>query len=128
MTIAFWCVLVAGLLPYVAVGLAKADKSYLYNNHSPREWEAGLKGLQARAHAAHLNSFEAFPLFAAGVLIAAFCKAPQEIIDGIAIAFIVTRLVYIACYVHDKATLRSVVWVIGLALCVALFFVAASSR
>jgi uncharacterized MAPEG superfamily protein len=128
MTIAFWCVLVAGLLPYIAVGLAKADKSYLRHNDAPRDWEARLQGRQSRAHAAHLNSFEAFPLFAAGVLVAAFCKAPQGMIDGIAIAFVITRVVYIVCYVHNLATLRSVVWMAGLALSVALFFVAASVR
>jgi uncharacterized MAPEG superfamily protein len=128
MTIAFWCVLLAGLLPYIAVAIAKSDKTYLRNNDQPREWEAKLKGRQALAHAAHLNSFEAFPLFAAGVLVAAFCKAPQNVIDGIAIAFIVSRLAYIACYVGDKATLRSLVWMVGMALSVALFFVAASAR
>jgi uncharacterized MAPEG superfamily protein len=128
MTIAFWCVLIAGLLPYAAIAIAKSDKSYLRNNHQPREWEAGLKGRQARAHAAHLNTFEAFPLFAAGVLVAAFCKAPQGIIDAIAIAFIVTRVAYIACYVGDKATLRSLVWMVGLGLSIALFFIAAAVK
>ena len=124
MTIAYWCVLAAGLLPFVAITFAKWDKSYLRGNVAPREWEARLQGMQARAHAAHLNSFEAFPLFAAGVIIASLCKAPQATIDGIAIAFVVTRLVYIACYLGNLATLRSVVWMVGMGLNVALFVIA----
>lgn len=125
MTIAFWCVLIAGLLPFAAVGIAKWDKTYLRHNNQPREWEAKLTGKGARAHAAHLNTFEAFPLFAVAVIIAAFCKAPQAIVDGIAVAFVLARVAYIWCYVADRATLRSTVWMVGLALNVLLFFVAA---
>ena len=124
MTIAYWCVLAAGLLPFVAITFAKWDKSYLRGNVAPREWEARLQGMQARAHAAHLNSFEAFPLFAAGVIIASLCKAPQPTIDGIAVAFVFTRLVYIACYLGNLAPLRSLVWMVGMALSVALFVIA----
>jgi len=125
MTIAFWCVLVTGLLPFVAIGIAKADKEFLRNNNQPRDWEAKFTGKRARAHAAHLNTFEAFPLFAAAVIIAAFCKAPPTIVDNIAIAFLLARVVYIWCYVADRATLRSVVWMVGLALTISLYFVAA---
>jgi uncharacterized MAPEG superfamily protein len=128
MTIAFWCVLIAGLLPYAAIGIAKWDKTYLRNNDRPRDWEAKLSGLPARAHAAHLNSFEAFPLFAAGVVIASFCRSPQSIVDRIAIAFVVTRIAYLWCYTSDQAMLRSLVWMVGLALCIALFVVAAFAK
>ena len=124
MTLAYWCVLAAGMLPFVAITFAKWDKTYLRGNVAPREWEAKLKGMQARAHAAHLNSFEAFPLFAAGVIIASLCKAPQATIDGIAIAFVATRLVYIACYLGNLAPLRSLVWMVGMGLNVALFVIA----
>ena len=124
MTIAYWCVLAAGLLPFVAITFAKWDKSYLRGNVAPREWEAKLQGMQARAHAAHLNSFEAFPLFAAGVIIASLCRAPQPTIDGIAVAFVVTRLVYIGCYLGNLAPLRSLVWMVGMALNMALFVAA----
>ncbi|MEP7157511.1 MAG: MAPEG family protein [Betaproteobacteria bacterium] len=125
MTLAFWCVLIAGVLPFAAVSVAKWDKTYMGNNHRPRDWEAQLTGKSSRAHAAHLNSFEAFPLFAAGVIIAAFCRAPQPLLDGIAIAFVLVRVLYIWCYLSDRARMRSLVWMAGLALNVALFFVAA---
>lgn len=125
MTLAFWCVLIVGLLPLAAVSIAKWDKSYMKHNDQPRAWEAKLAGKGARAHAAHLNTFEAFPLFAAAVIIAAFCKAPQPLVDGLAIAFVLVRVAYIWCYVTDRATLRSTVWMVGLGLTVSIFFVAA---
>jgi uncharacterized MAPEG superfamily protein len=125
MTIAFWCVLITGLLPFAAIAVAKCDKQFLRNNNQPRDWEAKFTGKRARAHAAHLNTFEAFPLFAAAVIIAIFCKAPQPAVDGIAVAFVLTRAVYIWCYIADRATLRSLVWMVGLGLSVSLFFLAA---
>lgn len=129
MTTAYWCVLIAGLLPYLAIAIAKWDKTYFaHGNATPREWEAKLQGRQARAHAAHLNGFEAFPLFAAGILVAALCKAPQASVDSLAIGFIVARLAYLACYVGNLATLRSLVWTAGMGCSVALFFIAASAR
>ena len=128
MTIAFWCVLIAGVMPYVAVGLAKSDRSYLRHNDSPRDWEANLQGRSRRAHAAHLNSFEAFPLFAAGVIIAYLVKAPQNIVDIVAVVFIAARLAYLWAYLNDRATLRSTIWAVGFAATVTLFAVAGASR
>ncbi len=125
MTTAYWCVLVAGLLPYVAITIAKSDKTYLRGNIAPREWEAKLQGMQSRAHAAHLNSFEALPLFAAAIIIASLCKVPQATLDSIAIAFVSARLAYLACYLANLATLRSLVWVVGLGLNIWIFMIAA---
>lgn len=128
MTLAFWCVLVAGLLPFAAIAVAKWDKTFWRHNNLPREWEARLTGRGARAHAAHLNSFEAFPLFAAAVIIAAICKAPQPTVDGIAVAYVVARIAYIGCYLADRASLRSLVWGIAMVLNVWLFFLAAGAK
>ncbi|HEX4858053.1 MAG TPA: MAPEG family protein [Usitatibacteraceae bacterium] len=127
MTIALWCVLIAGLLPYLAIGIAKFDKSYLRHNHDPRAWEAGLTGMQARAHNAHLNAFEAFPLFAAGVIVATLQKAPPAVVDAIAVAFVLVRLAYLVCYLTNQATLRSLAWLAGFGLAIALYVVAAGA-
>lgn len=40
-----------------------------YDNHDPRAQQRELTGFGARALAAHQNTIEAFPLFAAGVLV-----------------------------------------------------------
>ncbi len=120
MTIAYWCLLVAGLLPYVAVSFAKRSRDY--DNHHPREWMTKQDAKKQRAYAAHLNSFEAFPLFAAAVLMAHQLDAQQNWLDGLAIGFVIARIIYIAMYLNDKATLRSLMWVVGL-LCVIGIFV-----
>lgn len=118
MTIAFSCLLIAGLLPYVAVGFAKSGGGY--DNARPRESMAKFEGRQARAVAAHANSFEAFPFFAAVVLLAAITHADPVAVNVLSVLFIVARLAYIAAYLNDKPLLRSVVWVIGLACVVGI--------
>lgn len=126
MTIGYWCVLIAGMLPYIAIGIAKWDRTY--DNRDPRTWAEKIAGRQKRAHNAHLNAFEAFPLFAAAVIIAHLARAPQAIVDALAMVFIAARLIYLWMYVADKAYLRSLAWGVGLAASVALFFVAAATR
>ncbi len=122
MTIAYWCVLAACLLPYIFVGLAKSGcKSY--NNHSPRESVEKLKGWHKRAYWAHLNLFEGFPAFAVAVLIAHQSHAVQANIDNIALAFVSLRVAYGVFYIIDKASLRSLVWLLGLGCVVSLFFI-----
>lgn len=125
MTWALWCVLIAGLLPYVGTMAAKWGFHHFDNNH-PREWLAKQTGFRARGNAAQANSFEAFPFFAAAVLTATVAKASPATVDALATVFVVARLVYIACYVTDRATLRSFCWLVGMICIVSLFVVSAS--
>lgn len=118
--------MIAGCMPFIAVGIAKWGKRY--DNHAPRDWLAQQEGSKKRAFAAHLNSFEAFPFFAAAVIIATLAKASPAMIDGLAITFIVARIAYIWCYVTDQASLRSLVWMVGLGATVALFVVAGLAK
>ena len=104
-------------------GFGRPRREGGFDNHSPREWLAKLQGWQARAHAAQLNSFEALPVFIAGVLIAQRLNAPQTTVNGLAMAFVLLRIGYISAYLADKANLRSVLWFLALMCCVALFFV-----
>jgi uncharacterized MAPEG superfamily protein len=120
MTLALWCVLAAGILPYVTVGVAKAAGG-AYDNHDPRSRAAAYEGLARRAHAAHLNGFEAFPLFAAAVLVAELKGGSRGMVDALAVAFVLARVGYIACYALDKPTLRSIVWSLGLFSAIAIF-------
>lgn len=115
--------LMAGVLPVACAGIAKLGFKH-YDNHNPRAWLARQTGFRARANAAQSNSFEAFPFFAAGVLLALLAGVDHANIDALSIAFIVARIAYIACYVADKATLRSIVWAIGYGCVIALFVLA----
>lgn len=128
MTLANICIIVACLLPIVCAGLAKSGgfgkkrRDGGYDNREPRTWLTGLTGWHARANAAQANSFEALPLFIAGVLAAQQMQLDQARTDALAIAFIVIRLAYIGLYVANVATLRSLAWIAGLGVSIALFF------
>ncbi len=124
MTIAFWCVLVAGFLPYFGTLTAKIGGER-FDNNNPRDWLNAQSGFRKRANAAQHNSFEAFPFFAAAVIIAHVAGAPQGRIDLFAVVFVLARLFYIAFYVADMATLRSLAWFVGLGSVVALFLAVA---
>jgi uncharacterized MAPEG superfamily protein len=119
MWIADGCVLTAGLLPYVATGLAKSKGRF--DNHNPRQWLARLEGWHARAHAAQQNSFEAFPLFAVAVLFAHVNHAPEARIDTWALVFVGARIAYILAYIADQALLRTLVWLVGIASAIMIF-------
>lgn len=119
MTIAFWCVLAAGLLPYIATVTAKGGVPF--DNRNPRDWLAKQEGWRRRANAAQANSFEAFPLFAAAVIVAFLVKAPQERVDTLALVFVAARVLYLVCYVADWSILRSLAWFAGIASAVWIF-------
>jgi len=123
----YWCVLLACLLPIGAAGVAKwgafsrSTREGGYDNAEPRAWLARQTGHRARANAAQANSFEALPLFIAAVLTAQQLKVPQDVIDGLALAFVLLRVIYIFLYVADRAASRTGVWTAALGVCIALF-------
>jgi uncharacterized MAPEG superfamily protein len=118
-SIAFTCVLIAALLPYISVGLAKSGGNL--DNNNPRDWATKLEGFRKRAHAAHNNAFEAFPFFAISVLIASQSGKAPALLDTLSISFIAARLIYLVLYLADFATLRSLAWVVGIALTISIF-------
>ena len=120
MPIALWCVLIAALLPYVAVTIAKTGNKF--DNSHPRDWLAKQEGFRRRASAAQNNGFETFPLFAAAVIIAmSINHASQHKLDMLAIGFIAARIAYLGFYLADLASLRSTAWTIGMLCTVAIF-------
>ena len=121
MTIAYFCVLVMGLLPYVAAGIAKKGFEG-YDNSAPRQWLAKQTGFRARANAAQANLFESLPFFFAAVIIASIAHAPRARIDLLAVGFVLARIAYLVCYVANWPTTRSIVWSIGIICVVSLFF------
>ena len=121
MKFSLWCILIAGILPYVSAGIAKSGFKD-FDNNNPRAWLAQQTGYRARANAAQQNSFEAFPFFAVVVLIAYILQAPANWVNLLAGLFVAARIGFIYCYVTDKASLRSICWTIGV-ICVLGIFV-----
>lgn len=128
MTLAYWCVLVAICLPYLATGYAKFTGGGFgpRQNHDPRTFLATLEGARRRAASAQLNGFEVTPAFATAVIIAHLAGgAEQATLDALAVAFVLSRVLFTLCYIADWAILRSLVWGVGMGLIVSLFVVAA---
>jgi len=121
MTIAYFCVLFMGLLPYIATGIAKKGFNG-YDNSQPREWLAKQTGFRARANAAQANLFESLPFFFAAVIIASITHAPQDRIDTLAMGFVLARIAYLVSYIANWPSTRSIVWLIGIICVVMLFF------
>lgn len=123
MSIPFWCVFISAVLIFLAkipVAKAMAEEGGRYDNNHPRAQQARLTGFGARALAAHQNSFEAFPLFAAGVLMAHTTHTTGVLVDGLAIAFVVARVLYLCCYWGNLHWQRSLIWSVGLLCSLAL--------
>lgn len=125
MTLAYWCILVAILLPYAFTFFAKFHGDFgPKQNHNPRDFLAHLEGARKRAHWAQLNSFEILPGFIAAVLVAQFvANAGQATINTLAVIFILSRIGYGICYITDRASVRSLLWFVGLLSIIALFVV-----
>lgn len=124
--IAYWCVLIVALLPYIWTTVAKASAGGRYDNHNPRAWQAQQANPRSqRAHAAQLNGFEAFPLFAAGVLMAHSAGVGAATVATLALLILVARIAHGVAYIANLASLRSGVWFVGLGCTLALMVLAA---
>ena len=127
-TLAYWCVLIAALLPIVCASIAKSGGAGKprsqggFDNDDPRAWLARLSDWHARANAAQANSFEALPFFIGAVVIAHQLGAQQARLDILAFVYIVLRLMFIMFYVGGLSTLRSLAWTAGLLVNIAILF------
>ncbi len=118
MLVAHWILLVGGLLPYVWVATAKAAKGY--NNNDPRDLSQ-YTGWRGRAYAAHGNAHEAFPLFAASVLLATIRGADATVVNVAATVWLSVRVLHYITYVQDMATARSLIWFVGTFAAIVIF-------
>lgn len=127
-TIAYWCVLVAAVLPIVCAGIAKygmfskSPREGGFDNHQPRAWLARQTDWRARANAAQANTFEALPFFFAAVIVAHQLQARQAALDILAFMFVVLRIAYVVMYVADMAKTRSAVWALALLINIMILF------
>lgn len=107
------CLIVAALLPYVTVAIAKSEPGY--DNRAPRDWSQRLEGTRRRAYAAHLNHLEVFPVFATAVIVALIRDVAEPLLATLSVAYVVLRVAYVAAYAADYGALRSLVWLMAFA-------------
>jgi uncharacterized MAPEG superfamily protein len=128
-TVAYWCVLIAAMLPFACAWLAKSKgfgkprREGGFDNSNPRAWLARQTEWQGRANAAQANTFEALPFFIGAVIIAHQLGAPQTMLDILALLFVTLRVIYVAMYVADLATVRSAIWALALLVNIAILFI-----
>ncbi len=124
MTIAYWCVFTAILMPVMFTGIAKfAGKGYEpQDNLAPREFLARLQGFRQRANWVQMNTHESIPGFMAAVIIAHQMQGEQNMIDLLAVGYIVLRLIYGVLYMANIGMPRTVIWTLGVACILGLFF------
>jgi uncharacterized MAPEG superfamily protein len=125
MTIADLCLLGMVLLIILSVMPGKLDGRREYNNANPRDPAFYTPGLRARSLGAHLNGYEALPFFVAAVLLAEMRGAPQGTLNVLAVAFLLARVIYVACYLGNRPTWRSAIWALAFACNLAIFFLPA---
>ncbi|HTM69781.1 MAG TPA: MAPEG family protein [Luteimonas sp.] len=127
MSIAYWCILAAAVLPYLWYGAARAFAGRV-DNHDPRLAMGQLaEGRARRANNAQYNAFEAFGAFAAAVLMAQFAGVDAARISQLAIVFVVMRVLHGVFYVANVHALRSLAWALGYACVIWLMVLAATT-
>ncbi len=128
MTIAEWCVFGAVLLYLLTITPFKAIGFRRFDNSRPRDPAFYEDALRSRALGAHQNGIETFPFFAAAVLLAEFRASPQNLVDELAVLFLIVRIAYVLTYLGNRPRLRSILWNIGFVINIAIFFLPALRR
>jgi uncharacterized MAPEG superfamily protein len=129
MTIPFWCLFAAVLLPYVWFSFAAPWRAKHFgkalNLRTPRLQDAELAGRAARAQGAHYNSLEALAYFAPAVLVAHLARADGTWAARLALLFIACRVAHGIAYFADRQPLRTAFFAVGLLSSLGLFVLAA---
>jgi uncharacterized MAPEG superfamily protein len=125
MTIAEWCVFAILVLYILCIAPIKWFRFRRFDNSRPRDPAFYEDPIAARSLGAHQNGIEAFPFFAAAILLAEFRACPQGLIDELAVLFVIVRIAYVFTYLGDRPTLRSILWSLGFAINIAIFFMPA---
>ncbi len=122
MTVAEWCVFASVILYLLTIAPFKALNASQFDNSKPREPAFYDDPIRSRALGAHLNGIETFPFFATAVLLAEFRAAPQNLINELAVLFLIVRAAYVLTYLGNRPTLRTILWNIGFVINTAIFF------
>lgn len=121
MTILITCIFLACLLPYLTkIPVFYAMHKLGYDNNHPRTQQESLTGFGARALAAHKNSFESLLIFLAAALTALATQNYTPIIQGLAIFYIFSRIIYSVLYLANYSSMRSIVWATGTITCLTI--------
>ena len=118
---------VVAMMPIVVAwisGYYRKKQFGRFDNEHPRLQQSQLTGVGARAVAAQANCWESLQTFAVVVLIAVAVGVDLARLEVVSLAFLILRVLYVAFYLTNLATLRSVTYGLGLFCCIYVFGVA----
>lgn len=127
MTAAFWAIVIAFVMILVPRGFGIVGQFRLpggFNYGASRDQQAELSGIARRAQAAHLNGIEGFALFAISVWMAIELGADADSVDQWAMAYALSRILFVIAYIADLNPWRTLVWLGGMACNIVLFIIA----
>ncbi len=123
MTTPLRCLLVVAVMPYVLAALGgyfrMKQLGSLDNNH-PRIQATQLEGIAARAWAAQQNAWEALAVFGTAVIVAHLAHADAEASATASLVYLATRFAHPVLYLANLATVRTLVFIVGLGAIVRL--------
>ena len=129
MTTLLWCVVIAAFMPIVwglAGGTQRLRAPGGLDNNTPRRQAATLQGLGERLYGAQANAWEASMMFAPCALIAHLTGVDAGSSSTAGMVFIAARVLHGLFYAMDWATLRSLIWFVGVGCCIYLVYLAAA--
>lgn len=127
MNIAILCVLIGAIQPIIwslAAKIGANKQGIRYDNEAPRPLMQSYDGWIGRANWAQQNAFEAFPVFAAAVILAMVTEVDPATINLWAIVWVIARFVFGFLYIFNFDKLRSLVWAIAMAASIRLLIAA----
>jgi len=126
-----WCLVIVALLPYPLAFIGSYFKTRQFgtlDNKHPRLQTARLEGIGARAAGAQANAWEALGLFAAAIVVLYLANpeaAKGSTAANLSLLFLGTRLVHPIVYLANVDIVRSLVFTVGIACVIGLFWIAA---
>lgn len=126
MTTPLWCLVVVAILPLVIApigGYFRFQQFKGLDNKHPRQQQAKMEGIGARAMAAQQNAWEALPFFTAAVVVSHLTQANPSTAANLSIGFLAARILHPILYLANIDTLRSLVWMVGVVCGLGLFWI-----
>ena len=118
------------MLPYVLAALGgyfRIKQLGVLDNNHPRIQATHLEGIAARAWAAQANAWEALAVFGVVVIVAHLAHADAEASATASLIYLATRLAHPILYLANLATVRTLVFVVGLGCIVRLILLATAA-
>lgn len=130
MTTPLRCLMFVAILPYLLGfigGYFRMRQFGGIDNKHPRQQQAKMEGVGARAIAAHQNSWEALGFFTAAVAVLSFANptaAHGSTAANLSLGFLATRIAHPILYLANLDLLRSGIFIAGIICVLGLFYLA----